>query len=192
VQIDRSVVGQNGAAPAPFQPIPAAEQKRAAEALEKFVFGPDSFSFIPADLIARLQLQRRGFEHFDLDANEDPKIHSAVASIQSSALNHLLHKNTLQRMVDSNLYGNDYELAEAMRHLDSAIMDGERNTFREGLQLNYINRLIKISGLKSDSEYGPQARSQAIYLLEKHLPENAENAHQAHLRRLISNALEGR
>ncbi|NNE93621.1 MAG: DUF5117 domain-containing protein, partial [Verrucomicrobiales bacterium] len=110
VQIDRSVVGQNGAAPAPFQPIPAAEQKRAAEALEKFVFAPDAFSFIPADLIARLQLQRRGFEHFDLDANEDPKIHSAVASIQSSALNHLLHKNTLQRMVDSDLYGNDYEL----------------------------------------------------------------------------------
>lgn len=192
VQIDRSMHGQAGAAQAPLIPVDALDQRRAANALKQFAFSPDAFEFVTADLISQLQLQRRGFEFFDLEGNEDPKIHSIAASIQSSALDQLLHKNTLQRLVDSELYGNQYSIAEAMNALDGAVMGGEPNTFQEGLQLEYIRRLIKISGLKSESSYGPQAQSQAVFLLEKHLPENAGTPHQAHMRRLISNALEGR
>jgi hypothetical protein len=192
VHIDRSVHGQVGAAKAPLLPVPVADQKRAADALKQYAFARGAFDFVSADLIARLQLTRRGFEFFDLEANEDPKIHSLAASVQTSALNQLLHKNTLQRLVDSQLYGNKYSMAKAMNDLDSAIMAGELDTFREGLQLEYIRRLIKISGLKSQSSYGPQAQSQAIFLLEKHLPEAGFTPHMAHLRLLISNALEGR
>lgn len=193
VRIDRSVAGQAGAAEAPLLPVPEAEQRRAMEALERYAFGPGAFDFIPAKLVSHLQLQRRGFEFFDLQGNEDPKIHAIVASIQESALDQLLHKHTLQRFVDSGLYGNRYVLGEFMQNLDEAILVGERDTYREGLQIEYIRRLVGISGLTESSSYGPQAQSHAVYHLEAAVPEEkARSAHDAHLRRLITNALEGR
>jgi hypothetical protein len=193
VQIDRSTKGQAGAAEAPFLPVPVAEQQRALEALHKYVFGPESFTFFPPKLIASLQLQRRGFENFDLDGNEDPKIHATVAGIQKAALDHLLHEHTLQRIVDTGLYGNKYDLATMMTDLNGAVMEGNRDTFREALQIDYIERLIKISGLKGSTPYIPQARSEAVFLLEKSLiAAPAGSAHEAHLKRLIANALEGK
>lgn len=192
VKIDRSNHGQAGAAAAPYLPIPKADQARAAVALKKYVFGPEAFSFFPPKLIGSLQLKRRGFENFDLDANEDPKVHSAVAGIQKTALDQLLHKNTLRRLVDSTLYGNEYSIALAMDSLNTAVMAGERDTFREALQIDYIKRLIKISGLKGDSSFEPHAQSQAVYLLERNVPAEPEDAHGIYLRRLISNALEGK
>ena len=193
VRIDRSLEGQAGAAEAPLLPVPEAEQRRAMEALEQYAFGPGAFDFIPAKLISHLQLQRRGFEFFDLEGNEDPKVHAVVASLQESALDQLLHKHTLQRLVDSILYGNTYHLGEYLRQLDDAILIGERDSFREGLQLEYVRRLIDISGLTDSSSYGPQAQSHAVYLLESAIPgEEARSPHDTHLRRLITNALEGR
>lgn len=193
VHLDRSVHGQAGAAAAPFLPVPAEEQRRALEALKTYVFGPGAFDFLPPDLIARLQLQRRGFEHFDLEGNEDPKIHAAVAAIQSSALNHLLHENTLLRLVDTSLYGNALPLAEAMGTLDAAIMEGPLDSFREALQIDYVGRLVRIAGLKSGGKHPPQAKSEAVLLLERRLPPaGAATAHETYLRRVIGNALEGR
>jgi len=196
VEIDRSVHGQEGAAAAPFVPVPAATQERALEVLESHVFGPDGFAFLPTDLIALLQLRRRGFDHAKLDANEDPKIHSAIAEIHGAALDHLLHRNTLNRLVDSGLYGESLGLAEAMERLDTAIMTGDRDSFREACQVDYVKRLVALSGLAESSDHGPHAQGVAVHLLEGHLATleglPRRTPHESHLRRLIANALEGR
>lgn len=199
VYIDRSAHGQPGAADDPFRPVPEALQRTAMESLDEHVLGPDAFEF-PPDLIARLQLERRGFEFFELDDNEDPKVHERVLSIHKDVLNQLLHKNTLTRVIDTALYGNEYSLAELMDTLDRSVMQGDPadgpNSFREALQVEYIERLIDISGLKKDSNYPSAAKSQAILLLEQKLAPDAINPnpprHRRHLYRIISNALEAR
>ena len=199
VYIDRSTHGQAGAAEDPFVPVPEARQSFAMKSLDEYVFGPDAFEF-PPELVARLQLERRGFEFFELDDNEDPKIHERVLSIQESTLDQLLHKNTLTRVIDTSLYGNDYTLAELMNDLDRSIMEGDPEngptSFREALQIEYVERLITISGLKSDSKFPSAAKSQAILLLEQRLEPGAINPlplrHSRHILRLISNALESR
>lgn len=199
VYIDRSAHGQDGAPTDPFVPVPEARQSFAMKSLDEYVFGPGAFEFPPA-LVARLQIERRGFEFFELDDNEDPKIHERVLSIHKSTLDQLLHKNTLSRVIDTTLYGNDYTLTEFMNDLDSSVMEGDPengpNSFREALQIEYIERLIKISGLKSESKYPSAAKSQAILLLEQRLEPGAINPnpprHSRHILRLISNALESR
>jgi len=146
--------------------------------------------------VAHLQLQRRGFDLRDIDDNEDPKIHERVLSIQKEALDHLLHDHTLTRILDSSLYGNEYLLEEMMEDLHRGIMSGDpdktANTFREALQLEYVQRLIKISGLKGSSKYAGPAKSQAIYFLELIAQEQEilPLRHRAHLQRLVRNALE--
>ena len=199
VYVDRSLHGQEGGWKRPFIPVPAARQREAMARLAEHVFGPDAFAF-PPELIARLQLERRGFEFFELDANEDPKVHERVLSLQADVLDHLLHPHTLARIVDTRLYGNDYPLSEVMTDLDAAIMEGDPGgrvgSFREALQLDYVKRLVAISGLTGDSDHPPAARSQAVLLLEKRLEDGRLPAtperHARHLRRLIGNALESR
>ncbi len=190
VQIDRSFHGQAGAAPAPFVPVPAADQNRALTALRDFVFGPAAFDFLEPALLARLQLQRRGFDFGDLEGNEDPKIHEAVAGVQRQALDHLLHSTTLKRLVDTSLYGEGLKIGDAMGSLDSSIMEGATDTFREALQIDYIERLIRVSGLTGGNTQSAQARAQAVALLEKHVPAAPANPHQIYLRRIIAKALE--
>lgn len=199
VYIDRSLHGQPGAAEAPFRPVPEALQRNAMDSLGELVFGPKAFAF-PPDLVARLQLERRGFEFFDLDDNEDPKIHERVLSIHENTLDQLLHENTLTRVIDTELYGNEYSLAEFMEALDGSVMSGDPetgpNSFRESLQIEYVERLIEIGGLKNSSKYPSAAKSQAVMLLEQKLqpgglPEQPLR-HNRHLQRMISNALEAR
>ncbi len=199
VYIDRSTHGQPGAAADPFRPVPEALQRNAMESLSELVFGPDAFEF-PSGLVARLQLERRGFEFFDLDDNEDPKIHERVLSIQKNTLDQLLHRNTLTRVIDTGLYGNEFSLSEFMETLDNSVMDGDPetgpNSFREALQVEYIERLIDISGLKKESKYPSPAKSQAVLQLERRLDPDAINPnpprHRRHLQRIIANALESR
>ncbi|MDF1862582.1 MAG: zinc-dependent metalloprotease [Verrucomicrobiales bacterium] len=202
VQVDRALVGQEGASANPLQPVEADTQKEAMKQLAKHVFGPDAISFSP-DLVARLALQRRGFDFFELDDNEDPKIYDRILDLQKAVLDQLLHKHTLARVLDTSLYGNEYELGTMMGDLDAAIMEGDADgrptPFREALQLNYVERLIKISGLDDKSDYPGPARSEAVALLENHLSrfENFKASrnllrHRVHVTRLITNALENR
>lgn len=190
IRIDRSFHGQEGASPSPFQPVPREDQTRALAALQQHVFGPGAFSFLKPDLIAKLQLQRRGFEFSDLDGNEDPKIHESVAGVQRQALDHLLHANTLKRIVDSTLYGNSLSLADALGTIDTAIMEGPTDSFREALQVDYVERLIRISGLNGSTTQGAHARAVAVALLEKRAPVEAATAHLIYLRRIIRKALD--
>lgn len=199
VQVERAVHDQDGAPEQPLKPVSAELQKKAMSQLQKHVFGPGALSFSP-ELVASLQLQRRGFDFFDLDANEDPKIHDRVLDVQTGVLDQLLHEHTLARLIDASLYGNEYSLEQAMTDLDAAIMDGDpdrtADSFREALQVEYIERLIELSGMTGSSKAPHAARSQAVFMLTNRLrpgqlPTLPER-HRTHLTRLITNALENR
>ncbi len=199
VYIDRSMHAQDGSAAEPFVPVPVAKQRLAMKHLASDIFGPDAFAFSPS-LIAKLQMERRGFDFFELDDNEDPKVHESVLAIQKDVLAQLLHKNTLARIIDSSLYGNDYSLDEFMKALHAAILTGDPaagvNSFREALQIEYIEQLIKLSGLEAKSSAPRAARSEAILLLEQ-LAQNpgvpqSPQRHARYIERRITKALEHR
>ena len=132
----------NGASP--YTPVSEADQKAAMKALAKYAFAPDAFE-AQADVLAYLQGQRRGFGFFG--RNEDPKVHARVASAQKAALSQLVHPSVLMRILDSGLYGNTYDLNEYMRDLTQAIFRADLrtgvNTYRQSLQLMYVQALIK-------------------------------------------------
>ena len=198
VYVDRSVVGQEGATK-PYTPVSYKDQKRAFNALRDYIFAPNSFK-VSNDLYNLLARERRGFDFFS--GPEDPKIHDQVLGYQTRVLSHLLHPNTLQRIVDSELYGNKYKLTEYMSDLNDAMFkvdkNGDINTFRQNLQATYVTRLIEIVSGKNSNRYKIPVQSMAIYNLEKIMKfvknnksgNISSNAHRNHLRKLISNALE--
>jgi len=164
-------------------------------ALSKYVFAPNAFN-APNDLYNYLAMQRRGF-NFRLP--EDPKIHNQVLGYQKNVLSQLLHYNTLQRITDSELYGNEYSLSNVMTELNDAIFKadiyGNVNSFRQNLQLEYTQNLISILTGKQSERYNNNAKSMALYNLNAiktmAAPSGdiASRAHKQHLRTLIENAL---
>ncbi|HEX8694016.1 MAG TPA: zinc-dependent metalloprotease [Longimicrobium sp.] len=198
VYVDRAVAGQPGAT-RPFRPVPGAEQRRAMAVLREHVFGPGAFS-APAELYAHLQMQRRGFDH--LPATEDPKVHDRVLNVQQQVLEHLLHPVVLKRISDSRLYGNDYPVVEVVGDLTDAVFaDDQRgsvNTFRQNLQVAYVQRLLRIA---TDAPgYDAPSRSAALTNLRRIErlaagragADAATAAHAASLRFLIERGLEAK
>lgn len=193
---DRGFIGQEGAAPQPFIPVPAEKQKEAMNSLSEYLFAPDAFDN-SHDVYSYLQIQRRGFNFFG--SGEDPKIHDLVLGMQRNALSHLLHQNTMKRVTDSRTYGNSYAVADVVVDLTEAIFAadarGNVNTFRQNLQIDYVNRLIAI--LVSDN-HDHIAKSAALYNLQninsmmnsKGRVNNETRAHTAHVKLLIEKALE--
>ena len=197
VYIDRSVIGQKGSTK-PYIPVSYKDQKRAMNALRKYIFSPNSFTS-SNDLYNLLAKERRGFDFFS--GPEDPKIHDQILGYQTRALSHLLHPNTLQRILDSQQYGNMYSLTEFMSDLNDAMFEEDKNeninTFRQNLQATYVSRLIQIITGSNSSRYIIPVKSMAIYNLEKIMKTLKNNkggistiAHKSHLRKLISNTLE--
>ncbi|MFY0654124.1 MAG: zinc-dependent metalloprotease [Cyclobacteriaceae bacterium] len=195
VYVDRAMAGQEGATQ-PYTPVSYKDQKRAMNALAKYIFAPDAFSF-PTELYNYLAYQRRGFDFFN--GPEDPKIHSRVITYQKGVLTHLLHKNTMQRITDSELYGNKYLLSEFMTDLNNAVFKADAyksvNTFRQNLQIEYVKKLASIVGEKSG--YSNHAKSMALYNLKniKRLYTGASGnlstkAHRQHLAFLVDEALD--
>ncbi len=195
VYVDRAMAGQSGGTQ-PYTPVSFNDQKRAINALNKYIFAPDAFD-APNDLYNYLAMQRRGFNF--RTGPEDPKIHSQVLTYQKNVLNHLLHYNTQQRITDSELYGNTYSLATFMTDLNNAIfksdISGNVNSFRQNLQIEYTNMLIGMLTGKQSYNYTNNAKSMALYNLKAiknmAVPHGnvASKAHKQHLRTLIDNAL---
>jgi len=162
VYVDRAFAGQPGAT-RPFTPVSRADQKRAMASLTKNVFAPSAFSS-PANLYAYLQMQRRGFDFFGTP--EDPKIHDRVLTTQRNVLNQLLNPRVMTRITDSRMYGNEYPLSEVMSDLTSAIFDadasGNVNTFRQNLQMEYVNRLAAIITPPTKNNYDYPSQSAAL------------------------------
>jgi len=176
-------------------PVEADKQKEAMEHLEKYLFAPDAFES-SHEAYNYLQIQRRGFNFFG--STEDPKIHNLVLGMQSNVLAHILHPVTMQRMTDSRTYGNSYSAAEVVEDLTSAIFDadanGNVNTFRQNLQIEYLERLI---GVVDGDNHDRIAKSSALYNLQniremmdqKGNVNSETRAHAAHVKLAIDKAL---
>ena len=196
VYVDRSTIGQPGGTK-PYTPVSEKDQRRAMQTLNTYIFSPNAFDH-PNDVYNYLARQRRGFDFFS--GPEDPKIHDQVLSYQSRVLAHILHPNTLQRIIDSELYGNTYTLSEFMTDLNESIfmtdLKTDVNTFRQNLQAVYVTRLLEMVGGKSSDRFKIPAKSMAIYNLEKihkmmQKPKGNTSsiAHRNHIKLLIQSAL---
>ena len=187
--------GQQGATK-PYTPVEKEKQQQAMKALNDYVFSSNAFT-VPNDLYNYTAGQRRGFNFFR--GPEDPKIHARVLGIQRNVLRHLLHTNTLQRITDSELYGNQYKLSEMMNDLNRSVFNadiyGNVNSFRQNLQVEYTNMLIGTLTGKQKSRYTNAAKSMALYNLKRirSMATSSGNissrAHKQHLRTLIDNAI---
>ncbi|MAR65288.1 MAG: hypothetical protein CMB83_05115 [Flammeovirgaceae bacterium] len=195
VYVDRSTIGQPGGTK-PYTPVSEKDQRRAMQTLNTYIFSPNAFNH-PNEVYNYLARQRRGFDFFS--GPEDPKIHDQVLSYQSRVLAHILHPNTLQRIIDSELYGNTYTLSEFMTDLNESIfmtdLKTDVNTFRQNLQAVYVTRLLEMVGGKSSDRFKIPAKSMAIYNLEKihkmmQKPKGNTSsiAHRNHIKLLIQSA----
>ncbi len=165
VYVERSVVGQEGAK-TPYTPVPADYQKKAMRELNALLFAPDAFD-ASEGLYKYLQKQRRGFNFFV--NTEDPKVYERVENIQAQVLSHILHFNTLNRVTNSELYGNTYSVAEIMKDLETGLFDadmnGSVNTFRMNSQKMYVEALIAISTGKIKDRYNTISQAAAYSTL---------------------------
>ncbi|MBW3546351.1 MAG: zinc-dependent metalloprotease, partial [Bacteroidetes bacterium] len=194
--VDRAFNLQEGASQ-PFTPVPAADQKRAMQALAQWGFSPNAFD-MPEGIYPYLQAQRRGFNHFG--RNEDPQVHSRVLNIQRDVLNHLMHQSVWQRITDSELYGNEYSLGSFASDLTAAIFKADMgksvNSMRQNLQQEYVGRLVQI--LEDKANYSHIAKSTAYSQLKSiqtqlrnsASPNSGTRAHRDHLQHKISQAFE--
>jgi hypothetical protein len=111
-----------------------------------------------------------------------------------------MHPNTLQRLTDSEIYGNKYKLSSFMTDLNNAMFKpdvyGSINTFRQNLQAVYTKRLISMVVGKAANRFSPTSQSMAIYNL-KNIKTWVSNgtgnistkAHKNHLKTLINNTM---
>ena len=196
VYVDRSTFGQEGGTQ-PYTPVSLSDQKRAMEAMKKYIFAPDAFN-TPKDIYNFLAKQRRGYNFFA--GPEDPKIHEQVLAYQTKVLAHIMHPNTLQRISNSELYGNDYKLSSFMSDINNIMFKpdvyGSINSFRQNLQAVYTKRLIYMISGKASSRFTVAAKSMAIYNLKNikiwvgnGKGDLATKAHKNHLKILITNAM---
>lgn len=198
VYVDRGMVGQPES-DKPYTPVSLERQKKAMDYLTDYIFAPDAWE-VSDDLYNYLQRQRRGFNFFG--TSEDPKIHSMVLNMQQRVLDHLLHPNTVERITNTALYGNEYSLSAFMNDLTSAVFDadieGNVNTFRQNLQIDYLKRLAYVISEDGKEEYDNIVQSQALYQLNeisddlesKQSGDQSTRAHTQHLLKLIDNALD--
>ena len=190
VHVNRSMVGQDTDIK-PFSPVSYKNQKAAMNALAKYGFAPNAFQKAE-DLYPYLQRQRRGFK--TPYRGEDPKIHERVLSMQKAILGQLLNRSVLNRIVNSSLYGNEYELNTYFNDLNNALFKADKNkkvnSFRQNLQVAYVNQLIRVAKDKFvHSMIYSQVHYQLITLLEEmksSIPSgDGTNAHRKYLIFLI-------
>lgn len=168
VHVNRAMVGQDTDTK-PFTPVSYKDQKEAMKALSTYAFAPSAFEKAE-DLYPYLQRQRRGFS--TPYSGEDPRIHERVLGIQKMVLAQLLNRNVLNRMVNTSLYGNSYSLSEYFTDLSMAIFDADKsksvNTFRQNLQVVYIDWLISLAKNKSlNSTIQAQVHKQLKSILQQ-------------------------
>tara|TARA_B110000467_G_C18320524_1_gene484827 strand:- start:72 stop:2414 length:2343 start_codon:yes stop_codon:yes gene_type:complete len=195
VYVERSVIGQKGSQK-PYTTVSYKDQKRAFKALDKHIFSSDNYK-IPSEIFNYLARQRRGFDFFS--GSEDPKIHDIILSNQSRILSQLMAPNTLQRLKDSELYGNKYKLSEFMSDLNKSIFSdiaGNVDSFRQNLQIIYTNRLVDIISNNKGKSYKNHAKSLALLNLNDIMGSinskgnRSSLAHKMHLKSIIEKALD--
>lgn len=191
VYLNRAMVGQEGYTQ-PLTPVPADYQKKAMNTLNTYFFAPDSINSLEP-LYAYLQRQRRGFSGWARD--ESPQIHAMLLSAQKRVLDHLLHPNVTMRITDTALFGNKYTLDIMMQELTdgmfSADIKSNVNTYRQQLQVEYVERLISASGLESVSSYDTITQATATSEL-KRIAKMVDNSRGDNASKIHKGYLEGR
>ncbi len=203
VYVDRAFVGQANAG-TPYTPVPLKDQKRAMDLLVKNVFCPEPILFSDT-ITAHLQTQRRGFGFFA--SGEDPKMHSIILNMQSNVLDHVLSSSVLTRLVDSKLYGNEYDITQLFTDLTNGIFKEDAmktvNSYRQNLQIEYVKRLMNIAGLPEGKaamadRYNNIANARAFAALEsikkmmdagKSTGDEGSKQHKAYISAMIANAM---
>jgi hypothetical protein len=198
IYVDRAMVNQPGARD-PLTPVSLEDQQRAMQLLRQAVFAPDAYAQLNV-AANRMLAQRRGFDH--QSTTEDPKLHQLALGIQREVLSHLLHPRVLTRLTDSAIYGNEYSVADMLVDLTDAIfaddIGGEVNTFRQNLQLDYVDRLLRIVDAGGNGDYDHVSKSMALNRLrwiEEALSRNRRSsletaAHREHVLYRISRGLD--
>ena len=137
VYVDRSFPEQKSSTK-PYTPVPLAIQKKAMNTIGKYVFAPNAFD-ADAQVFPYLQIQRRGFNQ---GRGEDFKATANLNALSATALEQILHPNTLQRITNTRLYGNEYSVADVMNDLVKQIFDadinGNVNVYRQYLQASFV------------------------------------------------------
>jgi hypothetical protein len=196
VYVDRAMVDQPGGA-SPLTPVSLEDQTRAMALLADAVFGPDAFAGL--NTAGNLMLaQRRGFDH--ASTTEDPKLHQMALNIQRDVLAHLLHPLVLARLTDTRVYGNEYSVADMLVDLTDAVfaadLDGDVNTFRQNLQLEYVRRLLAIVEVGSSYDHVSQSMAlDRLRFIEDRLSRSRRGnletaAHREHVLYRISRGLD--
>lgn len=195
VHINRAMVGQEGNPGPAFTPVALDKQLEAMSALKQYAFSKDAFAST-VDVYNRLMVQRRGFNQNY--GGIDPKIQGRILRMQGSVLNQLLHPYVLERITNSELYGNEYSLSTYMTDLTNSIfkadISGTVNATRQNLQTEYTNRLVSV--IKSN-KYDSMSQAMALYELNR-IDQMANNsggntmskAHKTQLRQIIKDAKE--
>ena len=107
--------------------------------------------------------------------------------------------STLQRLKDSELYGNKYKLSEFMTDINNSIfsdIDGNIDSFRQNLQIVYTKRLIDIVSSDKGKSYKNHAKSLALLNLNEIINSISfkgnisSRAHKMHLKSIIEKALD--
>ncbi|MEK9890250.1 MAG: zinc-dependent metalloprotease [Gammaproteobacteria bacterium] len=184
IYVNRAVAGTSDVPP--YVPVSAVDQASAMQMLADYVFSPQ-VDMIDQTLLQHLAAQRRGFAF--RGRTEDPKLHQRVLGIQQDVLNHLLHPRVLQRLSDTGLYGNEYGLSEMMADLTASIFSDDADprlaSFRQPLQVAYVERLLKVIGPKGKNPFDRNARAVAyaeIKGIEERLEGMSESAPTAEAR----------
>jgi hypothetical protein len=156
---DKAVQGQPGTE-FPLTPVPLHRQLAAMKLLRDKIFAPDAFSF-DSEFYQHLQRARRGQNFWERP--QAPQLHKRVLEQQKLALDHLLHPNVMQRIVDSQLYGNELSLTRMMDALTDAIFNADIshpvNTKRQQLQGEYLSQLLAVIAEKSETGHTQVGRS---------------------------------
>ncbi len=193
--IDRKDVG---AAPdaRPFTPQTLAEQKRALQLLDKYVFNPNAFS-ADAPLYPYLQQDRRGFNFFT--NTEDPKPTNFQLNIQTYILSHLLHPATTQRINHMMLYGGTLSITDLFKELQNMVFAKDLSTnvnlTRQNLQVEYAKTLIAILEGRRNHDNTTKSASLAALknirslLVAAKSVDTQTKAHREHVVQLIDEAL---
>ena len=108
----------------------------------------------------------------------------------------------MTRVSDSTLYGNEYLITDVLSDLTAAIFEadstGNVNTFRQNLQVDYVDRLIDIVGVNGGSGYDNLSKAAALSNLRRiermaksrSGGDSQTQAHAEYLAYLIESALE--
>jgi len=164
IYVDRSFPEQKSATK-PYTPVPLAIQKKAMTTLGKYVFAPNAYE-ADAQVFPYLQLQRRGFNQ---GRGEDFKVTANLNALSTSALDQILHPNTLQRITNTRLYGNEYSVADVMNDLVKQIFDADINSnvnvYRQYLQTSFVKSAGQL--LADNSPLDNVSKSATYYTLKK-------------------------